>query len=83
MGLFKSMKDMAERHQVGQAAVRSSSSSDAGYKPGMGGQMAQMGDMIGQASEQMKELNEQTGRPRPHPRRGDRGPGRDRRHGHA
>ena len=32
---------------------------DAGYKPGMGGQFQQMGDMLGQANEQLAELNEQ------------------------
>lgn len=33
----------------------------AGYKPGFGGQMAQMGDMLSQANEQLAELNSQQG----------------------
>jgi hypothetical protein len=33
----------------------------AGYKPGLGGQMAQMGDMMSQANEQLAELTGQSG----------------------
>lgn len=59
MGLFKSMKDLAD---VTKSAteLRDQQQKDAGYKPGLGGQMAQMGDMLGQANEQIKELTDQS-----------------------
>jgi Short C-terminal domain len=57
MGLFKGMKDLAgvtkQAKQMQEQQQR-----DAGYKPGFGGQMQQMGDMLGQANEQLAELNE-------------------------
>ena len=56
MGLFKSMKDMAELTKQGKQ-MQEQQQRDAGYKPGMGGSMAQMGDMLGQANEQLKELS--------------------------
>jgi hypothetical protein len=60
VGLFKSMKDLAEvTKQANQ--MKDQQQRDAGYKPGLGGSMAQMGDMIGQANEQLKELNDQSG----------------------
>jgi Short C-terminal domain len=58
MGLFKSMKDLADVTKSAQQ-MRDQQQRDAGYKPGLGGSMAQMGDMLGQANEQLKELNEQ------------------------
>jgi hypothetical protein len=58
MGLFKSMKDMAEITKQGKE-LQNKQQEEAGYKPGMGGMMSQMGDMVGQANEQLKELNEQ------------------------
>jgi hypothetical protein len=60
VGLFKSMKDMAELTKQGKQ-LQEQQQRDAGYKPGLGGAMAQMGDMIGQANEQLKELNDQSG----------------------
>ena len=60
MGLFKSMKDMAELTKQGKD-LQEKQQKDAGYKPGMGGMMSQMGDMVGQANEQLKELNDQSG----------------------
>jgi hypothetical protein len=60
VGLFKSMKDLAEvTKQANQ--MKDQQQREAGYKPGLGGSMAQMGDMIGQANEQLKELNDQSG----------------------
>jgi hypothetical protein len=60
VGLFKSMKDLAEvTKQANQ--MKDQQQREAGYKPGLGGSMAQMGDMLGQANEQLKELNEQSG----------------------
>ena len=56
MGLFKSMKDMAEITKQGKQ-MQEQQQREAGYKPGMGGSMAQMGDMLGQANEQLKELS--------------------------
>jgi Short C-terminal domain len=58
MGLFKSMKDLAEVTKSAQQ-MKDQQQRDAGYKPGLGGSMAQMGDMLGQANEQLKELSEQ------------------------
>ena len=58
MGLFKSMKDMAEVTKSAKQ-LQEQQQREAGYKPGLGGQMAQMGDMIGQANEQLKDLTEE------------------------
>jgi hypothetical protein len=58
VGLFKGMKDMANLTKEAKAVQRKQQE-EAGYKPGMGGQLAQMGDMLGQATEQLKELNDQ------------------------
>ncbi len=60
MGLFKSMKDMAEVTKSAKQ-LQEQQQREAGYKPGLGGQMAQMGDMIGQANEQLKDLTEDQG----------------------
>ena len=60
MGLFKSMKDMAEMTKQGKQ-LQEQQQKEAGYKPGMGGMMSQMGDMLGQANEQLKELGGQSG----------------------
>ena len=56
MGLFKSMKDLADVTKTAQQ-MKDQQQRDAGYKPGLGGSMAQMGDMLGQANEQLKELS--------------------------
>jgi hypothetical protein len=60
VGLFKSMKDMAELTKQGKE-MQEKQQRDAGYKPGMGGMMSQMGDMLEQANEQLSELNQQSG----------------------
>lgn len=60
MGLFKSMKDLAEVTKSAKQ-LQEQQQRDAGYGPGFGGQMAQMGDMIGQANEQLKDLTDSSG----------------------
>lgn len=60
MGLFKSMKDIGEVTKSAKQ-MQAQHQKEAGYKPGLGGQMEQMGDMLGQANEQLKELNDQSG----------------------
>lgn len=49
-GITKQAKQIQEQQQE-----------QAGYKPGMGGMMSQMGDMLGQAKEQLENLTEQSG----------------------
>ena len=58
MGLFKSIKDLSSLTKEAKQLQRQQQE-EAGYKPGLGGQMQQMGDMIGQANEQLKELTDQ------------------------
>jgi Short C-terminal domain len=60
VGLFKSMKDLSNLAKQGKELQRQQQE-DAGYKPGFGGQMQQMGDMISQANEQLAELSGQSG----------------------
>jgi hypothetical protein len=60
VGLFKGMKDLASVTKQAKQ-LQEQQQRDAGYKPGMGGMMAQMGDMLGQANEQLKDLTEQGG----------------------
>lgn len=60
MGLFKSMKDMAELTKQGKELQRQQQQ-EAGYGTGMGGMMKQMGDMVGQANEQLKDLSDKSG----------------------
>ena len=45
MGLFKSMKDLSSLTEEAKQLQRQQQE-EAGYKPGFGGQMQQMGDMI-------------------------------------
>jgi hypothetical protein len=52
------MKDLASLTKQGKQ-LQEQQQKDAGYKPGLGGQMEQMGDMLGQANEQLKELTDQ------------------------
>lgn len=60
MGLMKGIKDLAgitkQAKQMSDQQLK-----QAGYKPGFGGMMSQMGDMIGQAKEQLEDLTEQSG----------------------
>ena len=60
MGLFKSMKDLGNLTKEAKK-LQDQQQREAGYKPGMSGQFQQMGDMIGQASEQVAELTGQSG----------------------
>jgi hypothetical protein len=60
VGLFKGMKDMAGMTRQAKELQRQQQE-QAGYKPGLGGQMAQMGDMMSQANEQLAELTGQSG----------------------
>ena len=60
MGLFKSMKDLADVTKTAKQ-MQDQQQRDAGYKPGLGGSMAQMGDMLGQANEELKELSGESG----------------------
>jgi Short C-terminal domain len=60
VGLFKAIKDLAgvtrqARHLQEQQQVQ------AGYDPGMRGMVAQMGDMVGQMNEQLKDIAAQSG----------------------
>jgi hypothetical protein len=60
VGLFKGMKDMAGMTKQAKELQRQQQE-QAGYKPGLGGQMQQMGDMMSQANEQLAELTSQGG----------------------
>ncbi len=60
MGLFKGMKDMAGLTKQAKELQRKQQE-EAGYKPGLGGQMQQMGDMLSQANEQLAEMTDQSG----------------------
>ncbi len=60
MGLFKSMKDLGNLTKEAKK-LQNQQQEQAGYKPGMRGQLAQMGDMLGQANEQVSELTGQSG----------------------
>ena len=55
MGLFKSMKDLSGLTKQARQLQRQQQE-EAGYKPGFGGQMEQMGDMLSQANEQLADL---------------------------
>ena len=60
MGLFKSMKDLSSLTKEAKQLQRQQQT-EAGYKPGFGGQMQQMGDMIGQAKDQLADLTDTSG----------------------
>ena len=60
MGLFKSMKDLSSLTKEAKQLQRQQQT-EAGYKPGFGGQMQQMGDMIGQAKDQPADLTDTSG----------------------
>ena len=64
MGLFKSMKDLSKLTKEAQD-LQAQRQAEAGYKPGFGGQMQQMGDLISEATDQVTNLAESEGdRPR-------------------
>jgi hypothetical protein len=54
------MKDLSSLTKQAKQLQRQQQA-EAGYKPGFGGQMQQMGDMIGQANEQLAELTDSSG----------------------
>jgi hypothetical protein len=58
VGLFKGMKDLANVTKEAKQ-LQEKQQAEQGYKPGMAGQFQQMGDMLDQAGDQLKELNEQ------------------------
>jgi hypothetical protein len=60
VGLFKSMKDLKNLTEQGKELQRQQQQ-EAGYEPGMKGQFAQMGDLIGQANQQLADLTDQSG----------------------
>jgi Short C-terminal domain len=60
LGLFKSMKDLKDLTKQGKELQRQQQE-QAGYKPGFGGQMEQMGDMISQANEMLADVTDSQG----------------------
>src|SRR3954471_1476560 len=60
MGLFKSMKDLSSLTKEAKQLQRQQQL-EAGYKPGFGGQMQQMGDMISVAKDQVADLTDSSG----------------------
>lgn len=60
MGLFKSMKDMASLTKQAKQ-LQEQQQREAGYGPGFGGAMSQMGDMLEQANQQLGELTDRSG----------------------
>jgi Short C-terminal domain len=60
VGLFKSMKDLSSLTKEAKQLQRQQQQ-EAGYKPGFGGQMQQMGDMISQAKDQLADLTDSSG----------------------
>ena len=60
MGLFKSMKDLSNLTKEAKQLQRQQQQ-EAGYKPGFGGQMQQMGDMLSQATDQLADLTDSSG----------------------
>jgi len=60
MGLFKAMKDLAGVTKQAKQ-LQEQQQAEGGYKPGLGGMMSQMGDMLGQANEQLQDFANQSG----------------------
>ena len=60
MGLFKSMKDLADLTKDAKQ-LQNQQLEQQGYKKGMRGQMAQMGDMISQSKEMLADISDQSG----------------------
>jgi hypothetical protein len=52
VGLFKSMKDLSSLTKEAKQLQRQQQQ-EAGYKPGLAGQMQQMGDLVSQGKEQL------------------------------
>lgn len=60
MGLFKSMKDMADLTKDAKK-LQNQQLEEQGYKKGMRGQMSQMGDMISQSKDTLADMTDQSG----------------------
>ena len=60
VGLFKAMKDIARLTKQAKR-LQDHQQVQAGYKPGTGGMMSQMGDMVGQMTGRLKDLADQSG----------------------
>jgi hypothetical protein len=60
MGLFKSMKDLTDLTKDAKK-LQNQQLEEQGYKKGMRGQMAQMGDMIGQSKDMLADVTDQSG----------------------
>jgi hypothetical protein len=60
MGLFKSMKDMADMTKSAKE-LQNQQLKEGGYSTGLKGQMAQMGDMISQSKDMLAEINGDSG----------------------
>ncbi len=58
--LFKGIKDLAGITKEARV-LQEEQQRQAGYKPGLGGMMSQMGDMLGHAKEQLGDLADQAG----------------------
>ncbi len=57
MGLFKSIRELGELTKSATQLQRRQLE-EAGYEPGVGGMVAQIGDLIEQASDQLSEIND-------------------------
>jgi hypothetical protein len=60
MGLFKSMKDLTDLTKDAKK-LQNQQLEEQGYKKGMRGQMAQMGDMISQSKDMLADVTDQSG----------------------
>lgn len=60
MGLFKSMKDLRDLTKQGKE-LQQKQQQEAGYKPGFGGMMEQMGDQVAQAKDMLADMNQEQG----------------------
>jgi len=58
MGLFKGIKDIANLTKEAKK-LQDQQLEQSGYKPGMRGAMSQLGDLVGQATEGLKDVTEQ------------------------
>jgi len=74
MGLFKSMKDMAEITKDAKK-LQNQQLEQQGYKKGFRGQMAQMGDMLEQSKDMLADISDQSGERAEILRSGRRGEG--------
>jgi hypothetical protein len=61
MGLFKSMKDLKDLTKEAKE-MQNQQLQEQGYKPGMRGQMSQMGDMISQSKDMLSEISDDSGK---------------------